>query len=257
MRNNIEILKTEIDRLVEDGFQIIKDEVGSNKKEDRFATSKKSSNDVSVKYNVWYSESLPLIKLVLPERFDEFTSHYLPSKTRKKIIYETFRIADYLTKVEELALFDLISFDIQEAFINLFKVQLGIVKSCKNRLESKLDNIRAILQAELFDNELDSAKHLHKNMFYRASGMLAGVVLENHLKNVCLTHQIILPKNPTISNYNELLKNNDIIEITIWRHLSLLGDLRNICSHGKDKEPTRDEVSELIDGVTKMIKKIY
>jgi hypothetical protein len=94
-------------------------------------------------------------------------------------------------------------------------------------------------------------------MFYRAAGMLAGVVLETHLSKVCISHQIKLPLKPTISNYTELLKSNEIIETPIWRHLSLLGDLRNLCSHAKGREPTRDEVAELIDGVEKIIKKVY
>lgn len=256
MISNIDILKTEIDRLVREGKQLIIVEL-ETKKEKYGSTL--SSNTISISYSSWYSEALPLIKTVLPDRYDEFVSYYLPNKNRKKIIYESFRIADYLTKVEEPD--DLLGmspmFNMQSTFINLFNVQIGIVNSCKNRLESKLDNIKEILQAELFDNELDSARHLHTNMFYRAAGMLAGVVLESHLSKVCIAHNINIPSKPTISNFNELLKSNEIIEIPIWRHLSLLGDLRNLCSHAKDKEPTREEVTELIDGVAKMIKKVY
>lgn len=262
MRNNVEELKAQIDELAERGMQIIAKENPANPNRKSYELHKdlRASETIAVDYNAWYSEALPLVRFVLPERIDEFVSYFQPSKTRKHIIYETFRIADYITKVEEnVSDFDISmsTFDTKESFSNLFKMQIGIVKSCRNRLESKLNDVKALLQAELFDHELESAKHLHKNNFYRAGGMLAGVVLESHLKSVCVTHKLVIPSKSTISNYNELLKNNSVIDTPTWRHLTLLGDLRNKCSHAKGEDPSADDVEMLIDGVEKIIKKVY
>lgn len=36
-----------------------------------------------------------------------------------------------------------------------------------------------------------------------------------------------------------------------------MGDLRNLCDHNKETEPTKQEVEELINGVAGLIKTIY
>lgn len=33
-----------------------------------------------------------------------------------------------------------------------------------------------------------------------------------------------------------------------------LGDIRNLCDHNKDREPTKEEVEELINGIDQIIK---
>ncbi|AQU05233.1 hypothetical protein B1778_00360 [Dehalococcoides mccartyi] len=120
---------------------------------------------------------------------------------------------------------------------------------------NSLFDIKQIVQADLFDSELDVARELLKNGFIRAAGAVAGVVLESHLKQVCENHQLSI-KETSISHYNEALKNKLFIEVPDWRFIQGLGDLRNLCGHKKDREPKKDEVAELIDGVDKIIKKI-
>jgi hypothetical protein len=43
----------------------------------------------------------------------------------------------------------------------------------------------------------------------------------------------------------------------MWRKVQYLGDIRNLCSHQKDTEPTEEQVKELIDGVNAVIKNIF
>jgi len=47
------------------------------------------------------------------------------------------------------------------------------------------------------------------------------------------------------------------IETPTWRFIQHLSDLRNLCDHNKDREPTKDEVNELIVGVTKITKTLF
>ena len=113
------------------------------------------------------------------------------------------------------------------------------------------------MQADLFDSEIDAARELLKNKFLRAAGAIAGVVLEKHLHQVCDDHGVkITKKNPSISDLNELLKANAIIDIPQWRHIALLGDIRNLCDHNKQKEPTAQQINDLIDGTDKVLKTI-
>jgi len=53
-----------------------------------------------------------------------------------------------------------------------------------------------------------------------------------------------------------LLRDNDVIDIPTWRFIQHLADLRNLCTHKRKKEPTKEDVEELINGVEKVIKTI-
>jgi hypothetical protein len=55
---------------------------------------------------------------------------------------------------------------------------------------------------------------------------------------------------------NEPLKSNSIIDIPQRRLISMLADIRNICDHNKQKEPTDTQVTDLIDGTEKILKTV-
>ena len=210
------------------------------------------------RYQSWYSESLVIIKLLLPDRLDDFIRQYQKPKSRKTINYENYVIDDYLNKLilirgkQEEKIVGL------DAAISKFEQQLNIIKSAERKFESSLFNIRSIVQADLFNSEIEAAHELNKKGYTRAAGAIAGVVLEHHLLQVCQNHCVEIPKkNPTINDYNELLKSKEIIEIHDWRFIQRLGDLRNLCDHKKNTEPEKNQVEELIEGVDKVTKTIF
>lgn len=142
--------------------------------------------------------------------------------------------------------------------ISKFEQQITIVDSVLAVLDSNLNNIQQLVQADIFDSEIDTAKELLKKGFVRAAGAICGVVLEKHFSTVIDNHSLSLSKkNPSISDYNELLKNQNIIDIPTWRHIQLLGDIRNLCDHDKKQEPTKDQVQTLIEGTDKIIKTVF
>jgi hypothetical protein len=125
-------------------------------------------------------------------------------------------------------------------------------------LNLRFFDIRQLLQADLFDSEIDAAGHLLKNKFGRAAGALAGVVLEKHLYEVCSSHKLPMQKkDPTISDLNDALKNAGLIETAQRRFVQHLGDIRNLCHHNKKTEPTTEQVQDLLDGVAKVTKTIF
>ena len=67
----------------------------------------------------------------------------------------------------------------------------------------------------------------------------------------------ISKKAPTIADYNENLKTSSVIDIPTWRFIQLLADIRNLCDHNKNIEPTIEQVNDLINGVEKVIKTIF
>jgi|SRR3989344_1061812 len=209
------------------------------------------------KYQFWYSESLAVIKLLLPDRIGDFVKLYEKPKIRKSIEHGNYVIEDYLQNLVVTSG----SGDRKvgpEAAISQFQQQLNILKSVQKRFESSLFDIKQLVQADLFDSELDAAKELNKKGFIRGAGAIAGVVLEKHLDQVCENHNVkITKKNPTINDYNQSLKGADIIEIKDWRFIQRLADLRNLCDHDKKTKPKKEDVEELVVGVEKISKTIF
>ena len=209
------------------------------------------------KYQHWYSESVVCISQLLPERLEDFTSYYKPLKTRKDIGYANYTVSDYLKGLTVTQGWEKTKLAGPEAAIPAFEQQVNIVKSLKQRFESTLFDIRALVQADLFDNELDAAEELNKRGFLRGAGAVAGVVLEGHLRTVCKQHKITAPKSAMLGKLNDLLKEKSILDIPTWRFIQHLIDLRNLCDHEMAKEPTKENIEELVQGVRKVTKTVF
>ena len=48
-----------------------------------------------------------------------------------------------------------------------------------------------------------------------------------------------------------------VIDTAQWRFVQHLADIRNKCDHKKSADPTPVEVTDLVDGVAKVIKTIH
>jgi hypothetical protein len=134
---------------------------------------------------------------------------------------------------------------------------LAILAAAKVRFESSLLDIKQVLQADLFDSELQAAEHLAKFKFVRAAGALGGVVLERHLEQVTAARGIaVVKKNPTISDFNDALKAAGAIDVPQWRFTQHLADIRNLCDHARKPEPSQEQIADLLAGVAKIIKTV-
>lgn len=213
--------------------------------------------DFRSEYQTWYSEAIALIKQILPDRLDDFLSHYEYPRVRKDITFRNYMIRDYLQGLRVTRGMQKNIIVDKSAAIPEFSQQLNMVKAAEKILDSILVELTAILQADLFDSEVDSARALAKSGFLRASGAICGVVIEKHLKQVCDSHAVVVKKkNPSISDFNQALRDNNVIELAQWRHVQLLADIRNTCDHAKGHEPKKEEIDDLIAGTNKVLKTI-
>lgn len=205
-------------------------------------------------YDAWYSVAMRVIAQVLPDRLADFVVQYKNDK-RKGIDPLTYTIADYLLGINATRGVSVVVD--KKAGLPKMKRQLAILEATQGVFKSTLLDVGEVLQADLFDSELEAAAELGKQGFARCGGAIAGVVLEKHLARTCETHRLkIGRKRPTINNLNQLLKDSGKIETAQWRFVQHLGDLRNLCDHDGDREPTMGDVAELIEGVGKVIKTV-
>jgi len=249
MTSNIDKFKNDIDTLINSG-QLI------HKKIKDSSSLLKNKHE----YEIWYSEALSVIKVILPNRLTDFTLMYYNDKTKLGLKHYFQYIPPRIEKGLDFEDFGDKIFPAEDFEIakSIFESQLAIIKACEKRIESSLFDIKQILQADIFESELETAKELNKKKFWRGAGAIAGVVLEGHLKQVCENHKHTIKKShPTINDCNQVLKDNDIIDIPTWRFIQHLGDIRNLCDHKKENEPTSDDIDELINGVEKISKTVY
>ncbi|MBQ2904271.1 MAG: hypothetical protein IJE48_07730 [Clostridia bacterium] len=243
--NKYEDMKKELKELTDEGYKLCK------------AIESDKNGECSdygyfyLNYEVWYSKAIAVVKTLLPERLNDFVLFYKNDR-RKVLDVSSYTVSDALRGIGNSRR----TYGPPNALSCIYS-QHKILCGCLDTFDSKIYNIQTLLQADIFDSEIDSAKHLLKRGFFRAAGAVCGVLIEKHFSIVCQNHHITTKKkSPTIADYNEVLKDNvyDTIE---WRRIQRLGDLRNLCDHNKDREPTKEEVEELISGTERIIKTIF
>lgn len=195
-------------------------------------------------YQTWYTQALAVVQQRIPERLAEFASLYDQEESQyaiNKFLRRTsFKIDHY-----------------NQAYMR-FLQQYYILEPAQTRLDDILTNIHGLVQAEILDNELEAATELWRARHIRAGGTIAGVVLERHLAKACSSRGLTTrKKKPTLAEWNDILKDANVYDITTWRGIQRLTDIRNLCAHPGDREPTKEEVDELIRGVERITKAIF
>ncbi|MEA1959368.1 MAG: DUF4145 domain-containing protein, partial [Chloroflexota bacterium] len=220
------------------------------------AFQKNEEKQFQYDYQQWYTKALKAMGTLAPDRLAEFRSYYEIDPKRKSLGYDTFVIQDFIKKVVPVGI-HYEGFDSRNQALICFFNQLTILKSVEERVGSVISDIEGELYAELQDNEVIVARKLIK-VSPRAAGALIGVVIEGHLQKVATNHEIKgTKKNPTIAELNDLLKAAGVVDTPAWRKISYLADIRNLCSHKKSIDPTKEQVEELIQGAEWIIKNVF
>lgn len=215
-------------------------------------------------YDLWYTTSLAVIKQVTPSREKDFVELYKNLNKERKLINATnFVIQDYLDNCH------LHPQDRDIYALNKFQQQFNILQTARASFKSALFRIESLCYKGVLDSEIDVARALYNThvekgvdpvVFWRASGAVARVVLEKHLQRIC-TDKNITPeeKKPTLGAWIACLQKHKIIDDIQRTDLNALSEITNFCCHyktkdGTEREPTKEEVDKLIDGVKSFMK---
>lgn len=218
-----------------------------------------ASSEFIDRYQEWYTRAIKIVALLGKDRLNEFRRYYLPDPGRDNsaLTNGTYVIQDYISGVAPNPNYSYFVGRIDPLINSKFLSQLAILKSLSSRIDSVISDVVGHLYAELQDEELKVASQLIE-INLRAADAVAGVVLEGHLQRVAANHNVTINKrNPTIVDLNDPLKGDEVYDIVTWRKIQHLADIRNYCDHKKEREPTEDEVKELIVGTNSIIKTIF
>lgn len=252
-----EEFKNEISKLIQEGESLhslfVFEKMPKTKEEDPVyyerVSSQSRGRSFSLEYQKWYSKCLVILRIIEPDRLEEFHDQYQPAKNRKDLNVLNFTIYDSICGVQKTDG----TLDTNYAYPRLL-VQIDIIRSLAPIVDQQLDRMEAILQTDVFDEELGSARLLLKNKYYRAAGALCGVILEKHFKTLANKAGIVFKKEPTLNDYNQELHKANVLDTTQFKFISYLSDIRNKCDHAKTDEPTPEEIEKLISGTDEVIK---
>lgn len=206
-------------------------------------------NDFAEMYQRWYSKCLSVIKIVLPSRAEEFERLYTTKASRAELTVTNYTIFDALTRRSQKS-----NHAGPSKAFPLLVTQINIMKSVRDLLESRLNEIGGLLEFDIFEKEIDAARHLLQKGYLRSAGAICGVILEKHLSNMAKAAGITCKaKSPTINDLNSELYQNNVLDSAKYKFILYLADIRNKCDHSKDEEPSKKEVSDLIDGTKSVV----
>lgn len=136
------------------------------------------------------------------------------------------------------------------SYENLLRLK-AVFNAAKEDFEGGyLSTTRSLIQAEVFDDELEQARELLSNKFMSAAAIVTGVVLETTLRELCTRHGISPGKLDTM--------NSDLAKAGVYnklnqKRITVLADIRNSVAHGKSEGLTLDDVDNMIRDVERFV----
>lgn len=133
----------------------------------------------------------------------------------------------------------------------IFKAFKAVFLAAKEDFEGGyLSSIKTLVQAEVFDSELEQANELFSSGYYTAAAVIAGVVLETALRELCDRSGIPHGK---LDKMNSDLAKAGVYNKLNQKRITAIADIRNSAAHGKQNEFTVQDVSDMIKDVSRFL----
>lgn len=138
-----------------------------------------------------------------------------------------------------------------ESNLSQFKRLKAVFNAAKDDFAGGyLISIKSLVQAELFDSELEQAKELLNSGYQLAAAVIAGIVLETALRDLCdrnnIPHGKLDKMNADLAKigfYNKLQQ----------KRITALADIRNCAAHGKPEEFNQEDVILMISDIERFL----
>ncbi len=113
-----------------------------------------------------------------------------------------------------------------------------------------LASVRNLVQAEVFDTELEQAKELLSTGYHPAAAVIAGVVLETTLRQLCSVKQLPIGK---LDKMNADLAKAGQYNSLVQKRITSIAAIRNSAAHGDHSAFSRNDVAAMIDEVARLV----
>lgn len=133
------------------------------------------------------------------------------------------------------------------AFKRLKSVFIAAMDDYKN---GYLTSIKNLIQADVFDSELEQAQELLSSGYSLAAAVIAGVVLETTLRDLCYQNSLPIGK---LDKMNSDLAKAGIYNKLQQKRITTLADIRNSAAHGKPEEFSDNDLTTMIRDIEQFL----
>lgn len=113
-----------------------------------------------------------------------------------------------------------------------------------------LNTVRNLIQAEVYESELEQARELLDAGYSLAAAVIAGVVLETTVRNLCTEHGISHGK---LDKMNADLVKANVYNVLQQKRITAMAGIRNAAAHGDADKFNAGDVKGMIDDVERFI----
>ena len=137
--------------------------------------------------------------------------------------------------------------------ISILNRLIPILRAAEDDLKNGfLITIKQLVQADVFDSELEQAKSLLQNGYKNAAAVIAGTVLETAIKEICLNNGIELDRKK-LTHLNDELAKAGIYNKLQQKQITALADIRNNAAHGDYDQFTQKHVERMIEDIERFL----
>ena len=127
----------------------------------------------------------------------------------------------------------------------------GILKSAEDDIKSGfLKRIESMVSAEIFTDFMEMAEYLHAEGYHIPAASLAGAVLEDSLKKICVAHELEVKRSDRLATLNEKLHTSHVYNKIVWKNIDTWREIRNAADHGSFEEFTPEQVNAMVSGIS-------
>ena len=131
-----------------------------------------------------------------------------------------------------------------ESEYSIFERTGAIFDAAKEDYEGGyLSSLKQLVQAEVFESELEQSEELLSSGYKLASAVIAGVVLETALRDLCTQNEISHGKLDTM---NGQLAKKGLYSKLQQKQITAIADIRNNAAHGKLELFSEQDVKNMI-----------
>ena len=129
----------------------------------------------------------------------------------------------------------------------------GVLTSLRSDVDQGyLTSLEAQLRANVHDDFMVQAQELLNAKYYVAALVIAGGVLEDHLRQMAMNRGLTWTGNGSISKYNDVLRNNAYAQ-PVWRRIQSVGDHRNDAAHGNGAAVSANDTDDAVKFIERFI----
>lgn len=189
-------------------------------------------------------------------KHSEFTGNYQHIESNL-ITNWSVKVKNLLSKICTAQSEQLIAFNEAEKLVNFdnnverLKRMEAVFLAIKEDYEGGyLRSSRNLIQAEVFDTELEQASELLQGGYYTAAAVIAGVVLETSMRDLCIKNEIEIGN---LNRMNADLAKKEAYSKLLQKRITALSDIRNSAAHGRTENFTEEDVKSMIAEVQRIV----